>query len=71
MRHAQHRHAVLDQGDHRFQDLLDHFSIFTGGAGFAVNILSSRRMDVSRHVSSKLEDKFADSAWTREPTARR
>jgi flavin reductase (DIM6/NTAB) family NADH-FMN oxidoreductase RutF/DNA-binding MarR family transcriptional regulator len=40
------------------------FSIFTGGGHFAVNILSSRQMDVSRHFSSKLEDKFADSAWT-------
>ncbi|MDK4732999.1 flavin reductase [Rhizobium sp. CNPSo 3490] len=43
------------------------FSIFTGGGRFAVNILSSRQMDVSRHFSSKLEDKFADSAWTPGP----
>ncbi|MGP4688015.1 flavin reductase [Agrobacterium pusense] len=40
------------------------FSIFTAGGRFAVNILSSRQMDVSRHFSSKLDDKFADSAWT-------
>lgn len=39
------------------------FAIFTGGGHFAVNILSSKQMDVSRHFSSKLEDKFADAAW--------
>ncbi|MCP8894715.1 flavin reductase [Shinella daejeonensis] len=40
------------------------FPIFTGGGRFAVNILSSQQMDVSRHFSSKIEDKFADSAWS-------
>lgn len=37
--------------------------LFKGSGRFAVNILSARQMDVSRHFSSKLEDKFADAAW--------
>lgn len=40
------------------------FPLFTSGCPFAVNILSSKQMDVSRHFSSKLEDKFADAAWS-------
>lgn len=37
--------------------------VFTSGGRFTVNILSARQMDVSRHFSSKLDDKFADSKW--------
>lgn len=37
--------------------------LFSSSGRFAVNILSAKQMDVSRHFSSKLEDKFADAAW--------
>ncbi|WP_432349994.1 flavin reductase (plasmid) [Shinella yambaruensis] len=37
--------------------------LFSSSGCFAVNILSSKQMDVSRHFSSKLEDKFADAVW--------
>jgi flavin reductase (DIM6/NTAB) family NADH-FMN oxidoreductase RutF/DNA-binding MarR family transcriptional regulator len=40
------------------------YPLFTTGGRFAVNILSSKQMDVSRHFSSKVEDKFADTAWS-------
>lgn len=38
--------------------------LFKSSGRFAVNILSAKQMDVSRHFSSKLEDKFADAAWS-------
>lgn len=38
--------------------------LFESSGHFAVNILSSRQMDVSRHFSSKLEDKFAAADWS-------
>ena len=39
------------------------YSLFKNGSHFAVNILASTQMHVSRHFSSKVEDKFADAAW--------
>ncbi|MDQ0474341.1 flavin reductase [Labrys wisconsinensis] len=42
-------------------------SLFRTSGRFAVNILSSRQMEVSRHFSSKVEDKFADAAWSSGP----
>ncbi|CDX51007.1 FMN reductase (NADH) NtaB [Mesorhizobium plurifarium] len=41
------------------------YPLFKNGSHFAVNILASTQMDVSRHFSSKVDDKFADSAWWR------
>ncbi|WP_245459977.1 flavin reductase [Mesorhizobium sp. M1B.F.Ca.ET.045.04.1.1] len=38
--------------------------LFTNGKRFAVNILASTQMNVSRHFSSKVEDKFADTSWS-------
>lgn len=38
-------------------------SLFKSSGRFGVNILSSRQMDLSRHFSSKVEDKFADTDW--------
>ena len=40
-------------------------SLFKEARCFAVNILASTQMDVSRHFSSKVEDKFAEAAWSR------
>ncbi|WP_429809052.1 flavin reductase [Ensifer sp. B1-9] len=37
--------------------------LFTSSGRFAVNVLSAKQMDVSRHFSSKLDDKFADAVW--------
>ena len=39
--------------------------LFASSGRFAVNILSAKQMDVSRHFSGKLDDKFADAAWVR------
>lgn len=40
------------------------YPLFKNGRGFAVNILSSSQIDVSKHFSSKIEDKFAGVGWT-------
>lgn len=39
------------------------YSLFKSGSRFAVNILASSQIDISKHFSSKIEDKFADVAW--------
>ncbi|WP_260430625.1 flavin reductase [Burkholderia cenocepacia] len=39
------------------------FPAFSNCEHFAVNILSSEQIELSRHFSSKIEDKFADVAW--------
>jgi flavin reductase (DIM6/NTAB) family NADH-FMN oxidoreductase RutF/DNA-binding MarR family transcriptional regulator len=40
------------------------YPLFKAGRGFAVNVLSSAQMGISRHFSSKVEDKFADIPWS-------
>ncbi|TIT80686.1 MAG: flavin reductase [Mesorhizobium sp.] len=40
------------------------YPLFKAGGPFAVNILASTQMGVSRHFSSKIEDKFADADWS-------
>ncbi|UCI34551.1 flavin reductase [Mesorhizobium sp. B4-1-4] len=40
------------------------YPLFKNGGRFGVNILASTQMTVSRHFSSKVQDKFADTAWS-------
>ena len=40
------------------------YPLFKNGRCFAVNILSSTQMNISRHFSSKVEDKLADAVWS-------
>jgi flavin reductase (DIM6/NTAB) family NADH-FMN oxidoreductase RutF/DNA-binding MarR family transcriptional regulator len=40
------------------------YPLFKNGGHFAVNILASTQMNVSRHFSAKVEDKLADVEWS-------
>jgi flavin reductase (DIM6/NTAB) family NADH-FMN oxidoreductase RutF len=40
------------------------YPLFKNGGRFAVSILASTQMNVSRHFANKVEDKFADAVWS-------